>query len=123
MDSEFGQFLDTLKRLGIKFSIDWQPTKEAWQQIIKTAGYKITTLGCAVVEVGNTEYLFSHGLLCWAEGGGYGPSGLFMLSRNKTSNEVQNRILYNDDGSQAPLEGWRAAVAKYPDQYWGPLKE
>ena len=123
MDSEFGQFLDTLKRLGIKFSINWQPAKQAWQQIIKTAGYNIAALACAVVEVGNTEYLFSNGPLCWAKGGGYGPSGLFMLSRDKTSNEVLNRTLHNDGGDQAPLEGWRAAVANYPDQYWGPFKE
>ncbi len=127
MDSEFKQFIDMFKRLGIKFSINWQPTKQVWQQIIKTAGYSITALACTVVEVGNTKYLFSNGLLCWAKSGGYGPSGLFMLSKDKTSNEVRNRTFFNDGGdwtsAWTSLEGWGAAVAKYPDQYWGPFKK
>lgn len=123
MDSEFRQFLDTLKRLGIKFSINWRPTREIWQKIIKTAGYNVTALGCTIVKVGDTEYLFCNGPICWTGGIGYGPSGLFMLSRGKTTKEVQKRALFISDGDWAPLEGWRAAVARYPDLYWGPFKE
>ncbi len=124
MNSEFGQFLDTLKRLGIKFSINWQPDKQVWQSIIETAGYGIAALACAVVAIGNTEYLFSDGPLCWEKRQSYGPSRLFMLSKDKTSNEVRNRtfFFFNDSGNLTSLEGWRAAVAKYPDQYWGPFE-
>ena len=123
MDSEFKQFLDTLKRLGIKFSINWRPARQVWQQIIKTARYDVTALSCVVVEVGNTEYLFSNGPLCWTELCGYGPSGLFMLSRDKISNKIENRTLFSDNGHRMPVEGWQAAVAKYPGHYWGPFKK
>jgi hypothetical protein len=52
MDSEFKQFLDTLKILGIKFSINWSPDRIVWQSIIKEAGYEITATACTAVELG-----------------------------------------------------------------------
>ena len=112
MDSEFKQFLDTLKQLGIEFSINWQPTKQVWQKIIEAAGYNVTALACTVVEIGNTQFLFSNGPLLWENEQGRGLNGLFMLTKNKTSNEVRNRTL-------GALKGRHAAIAKYPDQDWG----
>ncbi len=123
MDSEFKQFLDILKRLGIKFTINWGPTKESWQKAILEAGYNVTALACTVVEVGDIEFLFCNSKLCWLSGDeGYGPEGLFMMSRDKKTEKVQNRILYEvydnpNIGTTRP-EGFKAAMLKYPSQ-WG----
>lgn len=122
-DSEFKQLLDTLKRLGIKFSLNYDPTKKDWQRIILNAGFNITALSCTVVEVGDTEYLFSDGQLVWdSRGKGYGPSGLFMFSRNKKTRRVTQRV-YKTDNSQVLAIGLDAVKRTYSNYEWGPRKE
>lgn len=119
-DSEFKAFLDTLKRLGIQHMIHWGPTKEEWQGIITDAGYCITALACTTVHVGPQAFLFSNGPLEWDEREiGYGPSGLFMLSRNTETGVVTPRIFYAVDGHQDDtLTGLAAIKEEYPQFHW-----
>ena len=119
MDSEFKQFLDTLRRLGIEHSINHGPTKKDWQRTIINAGYDVTALACTVIEVGFQEFLFCNGQLQWDDKDrGYGPSGLLMLSRDKKTRRVLNRRLYNpNNGSLRPGIGLRAAQSQYPIQF------
>lgn len=87
--SDFGRLLDTFKALGIDFNINWGPTKAEWQKIILDAGYNLTALACTVVVVGNTEFLFSNGQAIWdKEGNGFGPSGVYLLRRDKATGIV-----------------------------------
>ena len=116
MDSEFKQFLDTLRNLGIEHSLNHGPTKKDWQRTITKAGYHITALACTVVEVGSQQFLFCNGQLQWDDRDqGFGPRGLFMLCRNKKSRRVLQRQHYNpNDGSLRPGTGLNAAQSQYP---------
>ena len=122
MDSEFKQFIDTLKRLGIVFSLRYNLTltRDEWQKIIVEAGYNITALACTVVEVGDMEALFSNKPILWRDEKSCGPDGLFVLSRNKRTNEVQNRVYY-DKGERC--EGVAAVMATYPREHWNSFKD
>ena len=94
-DSEFKQCIDTLKILGIPHIIEWHAEKKDWQRAISLAGYNITALACTIVQVGSEELLFSNGQVEWDENEkGYGPSGLFMLSRNRRTKTIKNRIFF-----------------------------
>ena len=119
MDSEFKQFLDTLRRLGIKHTINHGPTKEDWQHIITRAGYNVTAFACTVIEVGHQQFLFCNSHLQWDnKDQGYGPSGLFMLCRDKRSKRIIHRQRYNPfDGSLESDTGLKAAQAQYPIQF------
>lgn len=120
MDSEFKQFLDTLRRLGIEHTINYGPTKKDWQRAIIHAGYNVTTIACTVVEVGSQQLLFCNGQLQWdSQDQGYGPRGLFMLSRDKRTKRVLQRRHYNpNDGSaRSRNTNLNAARAQYPIQF------
>lgn len=95
-DSEFKRFIDTLRTLGIKFSINHGPTKKKWQRVISEAGFNLTALACTIVEVGEVDYLFSNGQPHWTDDDkGHGPAGVLLLSRNTRSKEIQNRVCYD----------------------------
>lgn len=118
MITEFQLCIDTLRRLGIVFSINWSPTKADWQKIICEAGYVITALACTVIEVDDTELLFSKGKLDCSGEKEFGPSALFMLSRNKASGKIQKRVRYNmGNGKLLPGRGLRAAKRAYPGEF------
>jgi hypothetical protein len=119
MDSEFKQFLDTLRRLGISYTINHRPTKEDWQHIISRAGYNVTAFACTVIEIGYQQFLFCNSQLQWDnKDRGYGPAGLFMLCRNKKTKRIINRQRYNPfDGSLQSGTGLKAARAQYPVQF------
>ncbi len=114
-DSEFRRFIVTLRILGIKYSFNWGPTIEKWQDILTRAGYNITALACNVIEVGDIELLFSSGKAHWTDdGSGHGPRGVFLLSRNKTTGEIQNRVNYKfADGELLPETGLSALRQTY----------
>lgn len=119
-DSEFKSFLDTLKDLGISFCINWGATKEEWQSIIDQSGYCITALACVVVLIGKEEFLFASGPVDWDDHeNGYGPRGLFMLSRNQETGKITNRVFFDSSGN--PDKSWMglAAVKKqYASLRW-----
>lgn len=123
MDSEFKKFLDTLRRLGIEHMINWGPTKKDWQRTIIRAGYNVTALGCTIVEVGSQQFLFCNGQLQWDgkfndEVVGRGPSGLFMLCRDKRTRRILHRRHYDPrDASLRPGTGLKAVQAQYPIQF------
>ena len=116
MNSEFKQFLDILRRLGIEHTVNYGPTKKDWQRAIVRAGYDVTALGCSVIEVGSQQFLFCNGQLQWDdEENGHGPFGLFMLSRDKRTRRTTNRRHYNlNHGSLRPGTGLKAAQSQYP---------
>ncbi len=129
MDSEFKRFLDTLKILGIKYSLNHgdRDAKENWQDIILKAGYNLTALACTAVVVGDIEYIFSNGQAHWKTTSvrelGYGPRGLFLLSRNRKTKEVQNRVAYNFmTNALLKGEGLEAAKITYPDEFSEPTR-
>ena len=113
--SEFKQFLGALRRLGINHQLNWGPTKESWQDIILRSGFALTALACMVIEVGDQEFLFSNGQPHWDEReNGYGPAGVFLLSRNKTTGEVTRRRYFNPrDGVRGEGTGLRAMQRLY----------
>jgi hypothetical protein len=119
MDSEFKQFIDALRRLGISFEIDYAPAKKRWQKIIFDVGYYVTVLGCLVVRVGDTEHLFSTGAVCWTiKEQAIGPTGLFLLSRNKAG-KVTPRCRFVPSVSLFSTDtNLKAIMAQYPDYNW-----
>ena len=118
MDSEFKQFLDTLRRLGIEHLVNHGLTKKDWQRTITRAGYNVTALACTVIEVGSQQFLFCNGQLEWdSQERGYGPRGLFMLCRDKKSRRTLNRRHFNPDGPSRPGTGLKAAQAQYPSSF------
>jgi hypothetical protein len=114
VSSEFKQFLDTLKRLGIAHEMNWLPSKEEWQQIILDAGYNITALACTVISVGDMDFLFCNSSVIWTDDEQpIGPSGLLLLSRKK-SGEIIPRVRYNArDGRQVPSQNLDAIKDQY----------
>lgn len=115
MDTEFGHFIETLKRLGIQFQINWGPTKENWQQSISDAGYNITAFACTVITVAEVDYLFSNGPVVWDEKDqSMGPAGLFLFCR-KRSGEIIPRALYRyADNKLMPEQNLSAIKVQYP---------
>jgi hypothetical protein len=119
VDTEFGIFLLIHRNLGIPAFINWRPTKKEWQRAISRAGYNITALACSVIRVGQVEYLFADGQVVWGDDEkGYGPRGLFMLSRNIVTRKVTNRTLLGDDGVPTTTKGIAAIKAQYPECEW-----
>jgi len=115
-ESEYRRFLDTLKLLGVKHEINWGPTKEKWQKVILDAGYNITALACVVVSVEKIDFLFCTGKADWRKGSeeGFGPGGVFLLSRDSRTGKVQNRVRYNRMSNELFKEvGVRALRAQY----------
>lgn len=78
MQSDFKNFLDTIKALEIEHSINWGATKEEWQQIILKCGYNLTALAILPVRVNGTDFVFAK-------------SGEYLLSRNNETNAIQKR--------------------------------
>lgn len=118
MDTEFGQFIETLRRLGIPYMIHWQPPKEEWQQAILDAGYYITSFACNSVTVSDTDYLFSTGPVCWTnDDQGIGPVGLLLFSRKK-SGEIIMRTLYDRQGQPTSIQNLDAIKRQYAGYPW-----
>lgn len=112
--SEFYQFTDMLRSQGIDYSINWGPTKKEWQRVINRAGYNVTALACTVVEVGDNQHLFCNGKVIWdKDEKGYGPEGLYMLTRNKRTRRVINRIYGGVDGHSDIFKGPSAIIKKF----------
>jgi len=117
-ESEFKQFLDTLKRLGIEHEINWELMDRTWQKVIEAAGYKISVLGCLSVCVAGVDYVFSKGQAYWdEEENGYGPKGVFMLSRNWKTGKITSRVFFSDFGFVPGKTGLEALKAEYPNQF------
>ena len=118
MASEFKQFLDTLKRLGIQHTISWELRDPIWQKAVDKAGYSISALGCFLVRIDNIDYVFSKGQAHWDnKENGYGPRGAFMFSRNWVSGKLTNRTLFVADVLFPDCTGLEALKAAYPDQF------
>lgn len=118
MGSEFKEFLETNKHLGIPFSINWGPTKEKWQQVILSMGYNITALACTVITVVDIEYLFCNGSVGWTDKEvAIGPAGLFLFAR-KSSGEVIPRTLHESNKLDENTQNLKAIMKQYPDHEW-----
>ena len=92
MDSEWKQFLDALKVLGIQHTILWQMPKEEWQDRILEAGFNVTSIGCCAVVIGRETFVFSMGQAIWYGDEGHGPSGAFLFRCSDTGH-VETRCL------------------------------
>lgn len=75
---EWSQFLNLLRSIGAKHTINWQCKKDPWQKILDDAGHNFTSLASNAIEVNGVEFLFSS----------FG-DGLFILSRNIHTGEIQ----------------------------------
>jgi len=112
--SEFQQFLETLRLLGITFTINWHPTKDEWQQHVLDAGYNITVLSCTVVEIDSSAFLFANGQADWRNETGFGPSGVFLLRRDAKTGVVTNRKAINfGTGESSGITGLAALRLTY----------
>jgi hypothetical protein len=120
MKTEYREFIETLRRLGIEFSFNYGPTKKNWQNIITRQGFNLTALACHVIIVGDSEHLFSTGQACWTNNDkGYGPEGVHILSRSKKTRKVTPRR-YHDHvtGVATGIRGLEALKAQYPHHEW-----
>ena len=113
----FKQFLDALKRLGIAHDIKWKPSRVKWQAVILQQGFNITALSCTVVTVGETDFLFANGCaVCFGPDQEYGPTGLFLFSRNRRTNVLQQRVSLGPSGERGDATGIAAIVKAYPHE-------
>jgi hypothetical protein len=119
VESEFKILLDTFKRLGIAFTIEWTPGNE-WQAIILEAGYNITFLATTVIATADREYLFTNGPIVYTEQEeSVGPNGLFLLARNTYTKEIIPRQLtLGDDGFDPNVINLEAIERTYPFYPW-----
>ena len=116
-DSEFKQFLDTLKRLGIEHTILYDLRDGGWQELVKKAGYNVSSSACLSVNVSGIEYIFSKGQAHWIGEKGYGPEGAFMCSYDLRSDKINNRAFFKRDDQVPGKTGLEALRASYPDLF------
>jgi hypothetical protein len=109
MHSEFRQFMDLLKLLGIRYKMNWRLDKEFWQPIILLAGHNFTALACLIVEVNDLEFLFLN------------QGGIFILSRNKITGKMQTQVRL--DGSGKLTGDRRIVFFTDPNQMYDELCE
>lgn len=116
--SEFGQFIQTHYRLGIPFDINWNATKEKWQKRILDQGYNITSSACAVITVGDIEYLFSNGAVVWtSDDRPIGPAGLLMFARRKSGEIIPRQYYRPRDNALMPEKNLEAIMLQYPGNW------
>jgi len=116
---EFRHFIETLRGLGIEYSMNWGPTKEVWQEHLTQAGFHLTALACSVVVVGKEEFLFANGQAQWTDDDrGYGPTGAFLLTRNARTGKVTPRRYRLGVGGEIAGSGFEALKLSYPTVEW-----
>ncbi len=119
--TEFRFFIELLRIIGIKFDINWGPTKEEWQRHIFDSGFSVTALSCTVVSTADTDFLFANGQAHWTARPerGYGPYGALLLSRSKATGKVAKRGYFDSKEEKflGSILGLEAVKHSYPGDW------
>ncbi len=93
MPNEFLQFITVMRNLGIEVNIEYNLSKEKWQNIINKGKYNITSLSCSGLHIGATVYIFAHGKANWndLQKNGEGKDSGFLMAYDTNKKEIIHR--------------------------------